>query len=302
MSPPCTRRGVTPCARRSRVTASPTDPPSGWWRGPAIAHRCAATCRSTATAVAPLRASLTAMVTPFRTTCPRPRAAQRLATHLVDSGNDGLVVNGTTGESPTTTDAEKAAVVRAVVEAVGDRALVVAGVGTQRHRATPSNWRQAAGKAGAHGLLVVTPYYNKPPQDGRADALHDGRRRHRPAGDALRHPRPHRRRDRRPRRWSGLAEHARIVAVKDAKGDLDAPSWVMARTRPGLVLRRRRPQPAVARIGGVGIVSVAGHLVGAGTCGDASTRTTPVTSTPRRAVHLAPAAGVHRRSSAPRGR
>src|SRR5262252_8369729 len=110
---------------------------------------------------------LTAMVTPFRADGSLDvDGAARLATYLVDEqGNDGLVVNGTTGESPTTTDAEKETLISAVVDAVGDRARIVAGVGTNDTRHT-IELAKAAEKAGAHGLLVVTPYYNKPPQEG----------------------------------------------------------------------------------------------------------------------------------------
>src|SRR3569833_665693 len=110
---------------------------------------------------------ITAMVTPFRADGSLDiDGAARLATHLVDEQeHDGLVINGTTGESPTTTDAEKDAVLRAVVEAVGDRASVVAGVGTNDTRHTVELAR-AAEKAGADGLQVVTPYYSKPPQAG----------------------------------------------------------------------------------------------------------------------------------------
>src|SRR5499427_3500522 len=91
--------------------------------------------------------------------------AARLAEYLVtDMRNDGLVVNGTTGEAPTTTDAEKERLVKVVLEAVGDRAKVVAGVGTNITAHTVELARQAE-RAGAHGLLVVTPYYNKPAQD-----------------------------------------------------------------------------------------------------------------------------------------
>src|SRR5262245_36374863 len=110
---------------------------------------------------------LTAMVTPFRADGGLDvDGAARLATYLVDDqGNDALVINGTTGEAPTTTDAEKETLLRAVVEAVGDRARVVAGVGTFDTRHT-TELAHAAEKAGAHGLLVVTPYYNKPPQAG----------------------------------------------------------------------------------------------------------------------------------------
>ena len=105
------------------------------------------------------------MVTPFRADGSLDLAgAQRLATHLVDHGHDGLVISGTTGESPTTSDSEKESLVRAVVEAVGDRARVVAGTGTNDTHHTVELSR-AAEKAGAHGLLLVTPYYNKPPQE-----------------------------------------------------------------------------------------------------------------------------------------
>lgn len=135
-----------------------------------------------------------------------------------------MVVNGTTGESPTTTDAEKENLIRAVVEAVGDRAKVVAGVGTNDTRHT-IELAAAAEKAGAHGLLVVTPYYNKPPQSGllrHFTAVADAT-----GLPVMLYDIPHR---------SGvpidtetlvrLAEHGRIVAVKDAKGDLVATSWV----------------------------------------------------------------------------
>src|ERR1700760_4455257 len=110
---------------------------------------------------------LTAMVTPFDVAGSVDLdAAARLATYLVDEmANDALVINGTTGEAPTTTDGEKADLVRAVVEAVGDRAQVVAGVGTFDTVHSIHLAEQAA-KAGAHGLLVVTPYYSKPPQAG----------------------------------------------------------------------------------------------------------------------------------------
>jgi 4-hydroxy-tetrahydrodipicolinate synthase len=167
---------------------------------------------------------LTAMVTPFAVDGSLDLdAAARLATHLVDEqDNDGLVINGTTGESPTTSDSEKADLVAAVVEAVGDRAHIVAGVGTFDTVHTIHLAEQAA-KAGAHGLLVVTPYYSKPPQAGLlmhfravADAtdlpiaLYDipGRTATPIATETM----------------IALAAHDRIVAVKDAKGDLTATS------------------------------------------------------------------------------
>ena len=101
---------------------------------------------------------LTAMATPFAADGTLDvEGAARLATHLVDvQRNDALVINGTAGEAPTTTDAEKDTLIRAVVEAVGDRAKIVAGVGTNDTRHT-TELARAAEKAGAHGVLVVTP-------------------------------------------------------------------------------------------------------------------------------------------------
>ena len=147
---------------------------------------------SSTDALTPFGRVLTAMVSPFTAGGELDvEGAQQLATFLVDNGNDGLVVNGTTGESPTTTDAEKERLLRAVVDAVGDRAHIVAGVGTNDTAHTVELAR-AAEKTGVHGLLVVTPYYNKPPQAGLRRALHRCRRRHSAPGHALRHPRPDR--------------------------------------------------------------------------------------------------------------
>ncbi|MBI3689450.1 MAG: dihydrodipicolinate synthase family protein, partial [Mycolicibacterium aromaticivorans] len=109
---------------------------------------------------------LTAMVTPFKPDGTVDTvAAARVATHLVDSGCDGLVLSGTTGESPTTTDDEKRALLAAVLEAVGDRARIVAGAGTY-DTAHSVHLAKTAAAEGAHGLLVVTPYYSRPPQAG----------------------------------------------------------------------------------------------------------------------------------------
>ncbi|HIT74578.1 MAG TPA: 4-hydroxy-tetrahydrodipicolinate synthase [Candidatus Avipropionibacterium avicola] len=171
---------------------------------------------------------LTAMVTPFAPDLSLDLpAAAALARHLVDDqGNDGIVVSGTTGESPTTSDEEKAALLRTVVSAVGDRAHVVAGVGTFDTAHTIDLAQQAA-DLGADGLLVVTPYYNKPPQAGLV-------RHFTAVADAtdlpvLLYDIPHR---------SGipiaeeslleLATHDRIVGVKDAKGNLVSSARVMA--------------------------------------------------------------------------
>ena len=207
---------------------------------------------------------LTAMVTPFTADGDLDLdGAARLAEHLVDSGNDGVVVNGTTGESPTTTDAEKERLVRAVVEAVGDRARVVAGAGTNDTRHTVELAR-AAEKAGAHGLLLVTPYYNRPPQAGllahfraAADAtalpamLYDIPVR---TGTAIQTDTLLR-----------LAEHERIVAVKDAKGDLDASAWVMARSELAYYSGDDKVTLPLLSVGAVGVVGVPTHLFARGT-------------------------------------
>ncbi|AXI79688.1 4-hydroxy-tetrahydrodipicolinate synthase [Peterkaempfera bronchialis] len=214
----------------------------------------------TSTPETPFGRVLTAMVTPFTADGSLDLdGAQRLAVHLVDAGNDGLIINGTTGESPTTTDAEKAQLVRAVVEAVGDRAHVVAGVGTNDTRHSTELARQAE-TAGAHGLLVVTPYYSKPPQEGLyrhftavADAtglpvmLYDipGR-----SGVPIGHETMVR-----------LGEHPRIVANKDAKGDLGAAGWAIARSGLAWYSGDDMLNLPLLSVGAVGLVSVVGHLV-----------------------------------------
>ena len=204
---------------------------------------------------------LTAMVTPM---FPDGRVdldgAQRLATHLVAHGHDGLIVSGTTGESPTTSDAEKDQFLRAVLEAVGDRSHIVAGVGSNNTAHSVDN-AQAAAKAGAHGVLVVTPYYNKPPQEGLlhhftavADAselpvmVYDipGR-----SGIAIH-----------TETLLRLAEHPRIRAVKDAKGDLFASSQVMARSDLQYYSGDDVLNLAHLTQGAVGIASVVGHVAG----------------------------------------
>ncbi|WP_030841873.1 4-hydroxy-tetrahydrodipicolinate synthase [Streptomyces hygroscopicus] len=214
----------------------------------------------TSTSQTPFGRVLTAMVTPFTADGALDLdGAQRLAAHLVDAGNDGLVVNGTTGESPTTSDAEKAQLVRAVVEAVGDRAHVVAGAGTNDTRHSVELAR-AAEQAGAHGLLAVTPYYSKPPQEGLlrhftaiADAtdlpvmLYDiPGRSGVPIGTET---------------IVRLAEHPRIVANKDAKGDLGRASWAIARSRLAWYSGDDMLNLPLLSVGAVGFVSVVGHLV-----------------------------------------
>ncbi|MCM2579873.1 4-hydroxy-tetrahydrodipicolinate synthase [Streptomyces meridianus] len=214
----------------------------------------------TSTPQTPFGRVLTAMVTPFTADGELDiDGAQRLAVHLVDSGNDGLIVNGTTGESPTTSDVEKARLVRAVVEAVGDRAHVVAGAGTNDTRHSLELAR-AAEDAGANGLLAVTPYYNKPPQEGLyrhfkaiADAtdlpvmLYDipGR-----SGVPIN-----------TETIVRLADHPRIVANKDAKGDLGRASWALARSGLAWYSGDDMLNLPLLSVGAVGFVSVVGHVV-----------------------------------------
>lgn len=211
---------------------------------------------------APFGRVLTAMVTPFHEDGSLDLAgAAALATHLVDAGCDGLVVSGTTGESPTTTDVEKERLVRAVVEAVGDRAHVVAGVGTYDTHHTVELAGQAE-KAGAHGLLVVTPYYSKPTQEGLVQHF-------RAAADATALPvmlydiPPRSIVPIAPDTLARLAEHERIVAVKDAKGDVFAASQTMARTGLAYYSGEDALNLPLLAVGAVGMVSVVGHVAAA---------------------------------------
>jgi 4-hydroxy-tetrahydrodipicolinate synthase len=205
---------------------------------------------------------LSAMITPFRADGSLDLdAAQRLASRLVDEcGHDGLVVSGTTGESPTTSDEEKDRLLRAVLEAVGDRARVVAGVGTY-DTAHTLHLTGAAEKAGAHGVLIVTPYYNKPPQAGlvrhlsaAADAtglpvmLYDipGR-----SGVALS-----------TETILRLAEHPRIRGLKDAKGDLFATQQVIAGSDLAVYSGDDTLNLPLLAVGAVGVVSVVSQVAG----------------------------------------
>ena len=182
-----------------------------------------------------------------------------LAAHLVDKGCDLLVVSGTTGESPTTTPQEKSDLLRAVVDAVGTRATILGGAGTYDTAESIELARQAE-QAGAHGLLVVTPYYSRPPQEGLiahftaiADAtdlpvtLYDIPPRSVVPieTDTLRR----------------LAEHPRIVAVKDAKGDLNAGAELIATTGLAFYSGDDPLNLPWLSVGAVGFISVIGHLV-----------------------------------------
>ncbi|MFF4059498.1 4-hydroxy-tetrahydrodipicolinate synthase [Streptomyces sp. NPDC001668] len=212
------------------------------------------------TASPPFGRALCAMITPFDEAGALDLdGAQKLADHLVREGCDGLVLSGTTGESPTTTDAEKAALVMAVREAVGGRASVVAGVGTFDTRHTVE-LALAAEKAGADGVLVVSPYYSRPPQDaleahfreiadscGLPVMLYDipGR-----TGTRIE-----------PETMIRLAGHPRIVAVKDCSYDLLGTQKVLNRTELAYYAGCDEHILALYAVGGAGYVSTVANVV-----------------------------------------
>ncbi|WP_210587601.1 4-hydroxy-tetrahydrodipicolinate synthase [Streptomyces sp. GESEQ-35] len=208
----------------------------------------------------PFGRALCAMITPFTEEGALDLdGAQRLAGRLVSEGCDGLVLSGTTGESPTTTDAEKSALVAAVREAVGDRASIVAGVGTFDTRHTVELALEAE-KAGADGLLVVAPYYSKPPQDAVeahfrevADAsglpvvLYDipGRTGTRIEPDTV----------------IRLAEHPRVVAVKDCSYDFLGAQKVLSRTDLAYYAGCDEHNLALYAVGAAGYISTVANVV-----------------------------------------
>jgi 4-hydroxy-tetrahydrodipicolinate synthase len=210
---------------------------------------------------APFGRLATAMITPFKKDLTIDwDGVSTLAKHLVSTGHDAIVVSGTTGEAPTTSDEEKDQIIKVVLEAVGNKAKVIAGAGNNE---TTHSVEQAlrAQKAGAHGLLVVTPYYNKPPQAGIeahfraiADAsdlpviLYDipGRTGMAIESDTI----------------VRLAEHPRIVALKDAKGDVAATSWVIKRSGIPVYSGDDILNLPLLSVGAVGFISVCGHTVG----------------------------------------
>jgi len=208
----------------------------------------------------PFGSVLTAMVTPFRDDLSVDfDAAAELALDLVALGNDGLVINGTTGESATTSIEEKIELLKTVRRAVGDNVRIIAGVGTNDTYKTIENTRLAE-SAGVDGLLVVCPYYNKPPQEGLyqhfvAVANATGL-------DVMLYDIPGR---------SGVAissetllrlsEHPRIVANKDAKGDLYQSSIVMSQSDMVYYSGEDALNLPLLSIGAVGFVSVTGHLI-----------------------------------------
>lgn len=205
---------------------------------------------------------MTAMVTPFDTSGSVDlELAGRLAARLVDEQrNDTIVVNGTTGEAPTTSDTEKAELIKAVRRAVGGRAKIVAGIGTF-DTAHSINLCQQAKQAGADGLLAVTPYYSLPPQD--AIVAH-----FRKLADATDLPMvlydiPHR--AGRPIAMDSLitlAKHPNIVGVKDAKPAIAESAQVIAATGLNYYAGDDAKILPLLSIGGVGLVGTSTHFTG----------------------------------------
>ncbi|MES9526046.1 4-hydroxy-tetrahydrodipicolinate synthase [Streptomyces capoamus] len=208
----------------------------------------------------PFGRTLCAMITPFTATGTLDLdGAQRLAAHLVARGCDGLVLSGTTGESPTTTDEEKTRLVAAVREAVGGSAALVAGVGSADTRHTVE-LALAAGKAGADGVLVVTPYYSRPPQE--AVAAHFRQVAEACGLPVMLYDIPGRTGTRiEPDTMIRLADHPGIVAVKDCSYDFFGTQKVLARTELAYYAGCDEHVLALYALGGAGCVSTVANAV-----------------------------------------
>lgn len=206
---------------------------------------------------------LTAMVTPFDENLEVDyKKAGELARRLVANGSTGLVVCGTTGESPTLTKEEKLGLFSAVLDAVGDRAKVIAGTGTNSTRASIELTREAE-KLGVHGALLVVPYYNKPPQEGlyRHFAAIAGET----SLPLMLYNIPGRTGvNMTPDTIARLAEIKNIVSVKESTGNLDQATEIRRKTPPEFEIYSGDDSltlPILA-VGGAGVVSVASHIVG----------------------------------------
>jgi len=210
---------------------------------------------------APFGRMLTAMVTPFKKDGSIDwDGVEKIADHLVKTGHDGIVVNGTTGEAPTTKSSEKEEIIKVVKRVVGAKIKVVSGAGDNETDYS-INQAKRSEAAGADGILVVTPYYNKPPQAGikahflaMANAtglpmmLYDipGRTGVEIESDSI----------------VELFEHPSIVALKDAKGNVAATSWVIKRCGIPVYSGDDILNLPLLSVGAVGFVSVCGHTVG----------------------------------------
>lgn len=204
---------------------------------------------------------VTAMVTPFTAGGEVDYAkAATLARRLVENGNDGLVIAGTTGESPTLSDEEKIRLFRAVKDAVGDRGKVVAGTGTY-DTAHSIHLSKEAHRAGADGLLLVNPYYNRPSQDGlyahfRAVAEST------PLPVMLYNIPGRTGVNCAPETIARLAEIPNIVAVKEAAGSLDQVSEIRVKTPDHFLIYSGDDSLTLPKlaVGATGVVSVAGNI------------------------------------------
>lgn len=206
---------------------------------------------------------LTAMVTPFNNDYSvNYTEAANLAKYLVDNGSDGLVVAGSTGEAATMSKEEKLKLYATVMEAVGDKATIIAGTGSNDTKASIELTKEAE-KIGVHGAMLVGPYYNKPPQEGfyqHFKAIAESTNLPliiynvpgRTGSNIL------------PSTVARLAEIKNIVAVKEASGSLDQMSEIMRITPNDFLLYSGDDGltlPAMA-VGGHGVISVASHIVG----------------------------------------
>jgi len=216
---------------------------------------------STGQIQAPFGRMITAMVTPFdKDGAIDWDGVAKLAQHLADHGHDAIAVNGTTGEAPTTKTSEKLEIIRVVKSTVGDRVKVLTGAGDNETAYTVEQAKRCA-ELGVDGLLIVTPYYNKPPQAGieahfKAVAsatdlpimMYDipGRTGVEIEQDTI----------------CRLSEVKNIVALKDAKGNPASTSWVIQRTGLPVYSGDDILNLPLLSIGAVGFVSVCGHTVG----------------------------------------
>jgi 4-hydroxy-tetrahydrodipicolinate synthase len=206
---------------------------------------------------------LTAMVTPFHPDeSVNHEAAAQLARHLVDTGSDGIVVSGTTGESPTLTPEEKLALCRTVKEAVGERARVVAGTGNYSTRESIELTKEAE-RVGVDGAMLVVPYYNNPPQEGLYQHFRSVAES--TALPIILYNVP----SRAPRNMETatvvrLAEIPNIVAVKEASGKLEQVAEIIAQTPPSFRVYSGDDSSTLPlmSMGAYGLISVAAHLAG----------------------------------------
>ncbi len=206
---------------------------------------------------------LTAMVTPFKKDLSVDYAtAEKLAVHLCENGSDGLVLHGTTGESPTLSHEEEYELYRAVKKAVEGKCRIVAGTGSNSTSTTIESTKQAE-KIGVDGAMIVVPYYNKPPQEGlyqHFKAVADNT-----SLPLIIYNIPGRTaKNMETETVARLAELKNYVAVKEASGDLNQVAAVRKATPKDFLIYSGDDNltlPILER-GGIGVISVASHLVG----------------------------------------